>query len=131
MRTAISYSNLASLAKVPEAQLKSVCRMAITHDFLSEPDSDQVAHNAKSALLVSDDSFLNWAKFMTNYSLPTALRFPDAAQRWGQTEAKNQTAFQLAMGIDVPFFDHLRENREMNSKITPAIPFGDIRADYG
>lgn len=112
----ISYLKLASLAGVPETQLRSISRMAITFGILCEVEAGMLSHSQYSSLLATNASYANWARFMTNYSLPTALKFPEATRQWGETTAKNQTAFQLAQGIDVPFFDYLRKDTEMNSK---------------
>ena len=89
--------------------------MAIVHNFLSEPEPGMVAHNSISTLLVKDPSFMNWARWMTNYYVPAAYKFPEATQRWGQTYTKNETSFNLAMNVEQPFFDHLRHDTEMNT----------------
>ncbi|KAI9694040.1 MAG: hypothetical protein M1822_003311 [Bathelium mastoideum] len=111
----IAYSDLAAVTNVPESQLKGVARMAIIHGFLSEPQPGLIAHSASSALLVEDQSFMNWARWMTNYSVPTAYKFPEATKRWGKTDAKHETAFSLAMNHEQPFFDRLRQDTEMNT----------------
>ena len=111
----IKYSQLASLANVPESQLKGISRMAIINGFLCEPEPEMVAHSPASSLLVKDPSFMNWARFLTDYSVPSAYRLPEATQRWGKTESKNETAFNLAMDVTEPFFDYLRQRKETNS----------------
>lgn len=89
--------------------------MAQAHGFLYEPESEKVTHSRISGLLIKDPKFMEWAKWMTNYSVPTAYKLPEATQKWGKTEKKDQTAFNVGMTVDVPFFDHLRENKEMNT----------------
>lgn len=89
--------------------------MAITNGFLCEPEPGLVCHSRTSRLLVSDPSFMNWARWMTNYSVPTAYKLPDATERWGKTEAKNETAFNLAMEMSQPFFDYLRKDAKLNT----------------
>ncbi|KAF4548433.1 O-methyltransferase domain-containing protein 9 [Elsinoe fawcettii] len=113
--SAISYTELAQKANVPESQLKAIARMAQTHGFLYEPEPEKVTHSRISGLLIKDSKFLEWAKWMTNYSVPTAYKLPEATQKWGQTDKKDQTAFNVGMTVNVPFFDHLRENKEMNT----------------
>ncbi|KAL9622213.1 MAG: hypothetical protein Q9160_003396 [Pyrenula sp. 1 TL-2023] len=112
----ISYSALAEKSKLPERQLKGVIRMAIAGDFLSEPIPGHVSHNRKSANLVTEKSFMEWARFMTNSSAPTAAKFPEATQRWGNTQAKNETAYQLANNTDLPFFDHLKQSEVLTDQ---------------
>lgn len=109
----IEYSALASKAGVPEHQCKSVVRMAITSGFLAEPKPGIVQHSRFSALLAKDQSFMDWARFLTDYSVPSAYQFPEATQRWGNTEAKDETAFSIAMKKQMPFFDYVREEPGM------------------
>ncbi|KAF7197936.1 Dual O-methyltransferase/FAD-dependent monooxygenase CTB3 [Pseudocercospora fuligena] len=105
----ISYSQLAAAANVPESQLKGVSRMAVVNGFLEEPLPEHVAHSRPSSLLARDANFKNWANWMVNYSVPVAYKFADATRRWGNTDAKNETAFNLALDTPDPFFDHLRK----------------------
>ncbi|KAL9105865.1 MAG: hypothetical protein Q9227_009028 [Pyrenula ochraceoflavens] len=112
----ISYATLAAESQVPEHQLKGVIRMAITNNFLSEPTPGNVVHNSNSAKLVTDKSFMDWARFMTNSSAPTAAKFSEATQRWGLTQAKNETAYQLAAGTELAFFDHLKLSQSLTDQ---------------
>ncbi|KAK3713684.1 hypothetical protein LTR37_008378 [Vermiconidia calcicola] len=109
----ISYAALASTAGVPQNQLRGVARMAVCNGFLEEPQSGHVAHGRMSALLVRDEKFMNWARWMLNYSVPVAYRHADATHRWGETDARDQTAFQVAMNTSEPFFDYVRKSPEM------------------
>ena len=111
----ITYTDLSDRANVPESQLKSVLRMAAAHGFLSEVTPLKISHSPTSALIASDPSFYDWARWLTNYSVPSAYHFADATQKWGKTEVKNETAFNIAMNVEVPFFGYLKENAKMNS----------------
>ena len=109
----ISYEELASQAQVPLTQLKSIVRMASTSGFLAEPQTGMVSHSAASSLLAKDQSFMDWALWLTEYSVPTAFKTVEATKKWGETQAKDQTAFSLAIGKQLPFFDYLREEPGM------------------
>lgn len=113
MANGISYDEIAAAAGVPEAQLKSVTRMAMTSGFLQESEPGHLSHSRFSALLVKDQGFMDWARFLTEYSVPSAFKFPEATRQWGTTEAKDQTAFSLAMNKQMSFFDYLREEPGM------------------
>jgi 2-polyprenyl-6-methoxyphenol hydroxylase-like FAD-dependent oxidoreductase len=89
--------------------------MLAAHGFLYEETPGNVAHSRTSALLATDPSFYNWARWLTNYSVPSAYHFPDATQKWGETEKKNETAFNIAMDVEMPFFGYLKENAKMNT----------------
>lgn len=111
----ITYDELSIRTETPVHQLKSVIRMAAAHGFLSEVQPMEVSHSPFSALLAADSAFLNWARWLTNYSVPSAYRFPEATEKWGSTEQKNETAFNIAMDVQVPFFDYLKQEKAMNA----------------
>lgn len=98
---------------MPWAQLRGIARMAICNRFLQEPKPNHISHSRISALFARDPSFLSWARWMVNYSVPTAYKLADATKKWGDTVAKDQTAFNLGLDSKVPFFDHLRQTPAM------------------
>ncbi|ESZ99285.1 hypothetical protein SBOR_0326 [Sclerotinia borealis F-4128] len=108
----IPFSTVAKTANVPISRLKSVVRMTITGGILTEPRSDYLAHSRLSAQFATNDNLIDWAKFMTEYSAPTASKFAEATARWGDTSEKNQTAYNIAFGTDLPFFGHLAQSQE-------------------
>jgi 2-polyprenyl-6-methoxyphenol hydroxylase-like FAD-dependent oxidoreductase len=89
--------------------------MASAHGFLREATPMSISHSATSALIAKDPSFYDWARWLTNYSVPSAYHFADATQKWGETVKKNETAFNIAMDVQVPFFGYLKENAKMNA----------------
>lgn len=108
----ISYADLAAKAKVSERRLKSVARMAMTNNLFSEPTANTIAHSAISALLVTNPNFFDWARFMTEASIPTAAKLVEACERWPDSVKKNETAYNIAFDHDLPFFDHLAQDPE-------------------
>ncbi|MCJ1369856.1 hypothetical protein MMC20_001068 [Loxospora ochrophaea] len=112
----ISYSELAAAAHVPEVQLKSIARMGMTEHFFCEPSPGQVAHSAFSALFVTEPNLLDWALFLSNMSAPTAARMTEATDKWGATEAKNETACNIALATDKPFFDYVATSPAMSKQ---------------
>lgn len=113
----IDYSTLASRAGVPEGHLKSVSRMAVVNGFLEESktSSPGISHTRASALLVQDESFVAWARWMLDYSMPVAYKFADATRTWPKAESKNEVAFSLAMDTTDNFFDYLKKTPDMTA----------------
>ncbi|KAL2020277.1 hypothetical protein VTK56DRAFT_8601 [Thermocarpiscus australiensis] len=71
----------------------------------SEPS---VTHSSTSALLARDTDVYAYATWMCTGSAPVALQMGAAAARWGaDTTRPTETAFNLALGTDKPFFEHL------------------------
>ncbi len=112
----MSYFEVASITGVPEVQLRSVARMAMTSNFLCEPVLGELAHNAVSALFVTNPALLDWAMFMTQFSMPAAAKLVEATEKWGTTSAKNQTAVNVAFDTDLPLFDFIQQSPEMTKQ---------------
>ena len=87
--------------------------MAITSNFLCEPIADNVAHNAVSTVFVTKPGLVDWAKFMTQFSMPAAAAFVEAIEKWGVTDKKNETAFNVATSTNVPLFDVFAKSPEL------------------
>jgi len=86
--------------------------MSMTGGFLSEPEPEHLAHSRISAQFAAQPALQDWANFMTRYSAPTAERIAEATQKWGDTVRKDQTAYNVAFGTDMPFFEHIGREEE-------------------
>lgn len=89
--------------------------MAATNNFLRVVQPERIAHSRISAQFVRYPQYLDWADWATSYSAPTAHAFTDATQRWGDTNAKNETAFNVAFGTELPFFDHVAASTDLSA----------------
>lgn len=107
MDSSVPFESVAQSAHVPLDRLKKVARMAMTSGFLSEPQPGKLAHSRLSLQFVCQAELRARVTFLANIELPTAGRFADATRRWGDTVQKNQTAYNVAFGTDLPFFEHL------------------------
>ncbi|UNI24284.1 hypothetical protein JDV02_010042 [Purpureocillium takamizusanense] len=112
----VSYSAVAQLASVPVTQLRRIARMAILHNFLSEPVEGQLAHSAASLLLVTDPKLVDWVLFMADATTLAAAKLAEATDRWGDTTSKTETAFNIAKKTDLGFFDYLAQTPELRAK---------------
>ncbi|RGP66070.1 6-hydroxytryprostatin b o-methyltransferase [Fusarium sporotrichioides] len=106
----VSYETLATEANVPESLLKSVARMAMTSNILAEPTMGQVVHTANSAMFLKFPNTRDWASYMFTASIPTAAAMVQATEKWPGSVKKTETAYNVAFGHDLPFFDHLSQS---------------------
>ncbi|KAK9481518.1 O-methyltransferase-domain-containing protein [Lipomyces starkeyi] len=115
LSSTITYVDLAAAAKVPEQRLKSIIRMAMTTSLFQElPDGTAVTHSATSALLARNEETHAYAWYMSARTAPCALQMAPAHEKWGAGSLRtNETAFNLAFGTDMPFFEYLSQNEEM------------------
>ncbi|KAL3420845.1 hypothetical protein PVAG01_07290 [Phlyctema vagabunda] len=116
LHNSVPYFNLASISGVPESQLRSVARMAMTSNFLSESKPGEVAHNAVSRTFVTNSALVDWALFVTQSSMPAAAKFVEATEKWGSMSKKNETAVNIAMDTNLPLFDFISQSPEMTQQ---------------
>lgn len=114
----ISYEELATAANVPESQLRSIARMAMTSNVLCETADKRIAHTAASAMFVNDPDMMNWARFMCGASVPTASSMVEATERWPGSQQKTETAYNVAFKHELPFFDHLAQDSKLNKQFS-------------
>lgn len=100
------------VAGVPENQLKSIARMAMTGNFLAEPAHGQLAHNATSGIFVTNPGINDWALFLAEHAWPGAMANVRATEKYGVTDKKNETAFNVARNSDLAYFDYMAQSPE-------------------
>jgi 6-hydroxytryprostatin B O-methyltransferase len=115
--SASKQANLAAAASIPEARLKGIVRMAMTAALFREPEPNRVGHSATSALIARDADVHSWASYLSTRSAPTALSMTAAHDRFTPASvAKNETAYGVAFGTELPFFDHLARDPAMTAE---------------
>ncbi|TVY19763.1 O-methyltransferase fsr2 [Lachnellula arida] len=114
--TTILYEDVASKIHVPGSILRAVARMAMTVGVLCETEDGRLAHNPLSAALVTDDDLATWLSHILNRSVPCMRAFPQAAVNWPNPAKGNETAYNVAMNTDLPFFDHLKANPDIGAE---------------
>ncbi|KAK8055194.1 hypothetical protein PG993_000421 [Apiospora rasikravindrae] len=114
----ISYEDLATAAGVPEQRLKSITRMAMTSGLFREDASGKLlGHSATSKLFASNGDLYAYAKYMCFQSAPMAMQMTAASRQWGaHTLRPNETAYNVAFGTDLPFFDHIKSDEARTAK---------------
>ncbi|KAK5011228.1 hypothetical protein LTR28_004735 [Elasticomyces elasticus] len=112
----VLYSEIAEIAGVPEAQLRSVARMMMTSNFLYEPRLGELAHSTLSAHFVTDPALLDSAVFMTDVSMPAAAKLARATEIFGATEQRNQTALNVAFETEMPFYKFVAQSPKMEKQ---------------
>ncbi|KAI9707017.1 MAG: hypothetical protein M1820_004605 [Bogoriella megaspora] len=112
----VSYSALATKLKLSESTIRSVARMAMTANFLSETPNGELAHNSLSAVFVEDPNLKTWLSYLVNRSVPCMRTYLEATEKWPDSIKGNETAYNIAMKTDLSFFDHLKTNPDLSSE---------------
>ena len=87
--------------------------MAMTTHFLHEPTPGEVAHSSTSAAFIKNPSLRDSALFKTSIFAMMASQTVEATQKYGATESKTQTTYNIWKNTDKPFFDHIKEDKEL------------------
>lgn len=96
---------------MPLADLKTVARMAMTARILCEPEREQVQHTAASAMLAKNGALHDWALIMGLEPVDIAMKMVEATEQ-------NKVPFNIALGTDLPFFQHLQTRPDHLHKYT-------------
>lgn len=87
--------------------------MAMSTNFLCEPTPGEVGHSSTSAAFVKNQSLRDWAIFVTAVSAVISSHTVEATQKFGTTVSKVETAYNVWKNTDQPFFDHMKEDKEL------------------
>ena len=87
--------------------------MAMTRNFLREPVSGEVAHSSISSAFVQNPSLNDWALFMTSTTAMMASHTVEATEKYGATDSKTQTTYNVWKNTEKPFFDDIKESKEL------------------
>ena len=88
--------------------------MAMTSNLLREPAPGELAHSSVSASFIANPALRDWALFTTSVTAPMAPQIVEATEKFGATESKTQTAFNVWENTDKPFFDHVKQDKELS-----------------
>ncbi|KND95255.1 6-hydroxytryprostatin B O-methyltransferase [Tolypocladium ophioglossoides CBS 100239] len=132
---ALLYAEVAARAKVPVSTLRSVARMAMTAGLLCETKDGHLGHNPLSASFIKNVHMRTQLLHMFNQTVPILAGLARATEKWGDTTAPNETAYNLVNETDLPFFQHLKSRPDVNDNFdafmrSQAVSHTGSRAEY-
>lgn len=110
--SAVTYSDLAAAANVPEAQLRQVLRYAMTCRLFREPTPGTVAHTSVSRLLRDSPPVIDYVGHCAEFSSVVVGKLVDATERFKGSEEPNETAFNIAYDTPLPMFPWMGQHPE-------------------
>ncbi|KAM0563080.1 hypothetical protein ACHAPJ_001926 [Fusarium lateritium] len=110
----IAYAEVAAKAKVPLSKLQSVARMAMTTGFLWETKDGKLSHSTLSAPFVTDVHMKTQLLHIFNQTVPLMAGLTQATEKWSDTSATNETAYNIVHNTDMSFFQHLKTRPDLN-----------------
>ncbi|KAH8683687.1 O-methyltransferase-domain-containing protein [Ilyonectria robusta] len=111
---ALPYAEVAARANVPVSTLRSVARMAMTVGFLCETKDGHLSHSPLSASFVENVHLRTELLQMFSKTVPLMAGLTPATEKWGDTTAPNETAYNLVHKTDLPFFQHLESRPDLS-----------------
>ncbi|KAF4414984.1 Sterigmatocystin 8-O-methyltransferase [Fusarium acutatum] len=110
----IAYSDVATGAKVPLSKLQSVARMAMTTGLLCETKDGKLSHSTLSAQFVANVHMKVQLLHILNQTVPLMTGLIQATEKWGETSATNETAYNIVHNTELSFFEHLKTRPDLN-----------------
>jgi 6-hydroxytryprostatin B O-methyltransferase len=110
------YATVATACKIPEPILRSMARMAMTTGFLCETVEGHLSHNDLSAPFIKDTHLQVQLKHFFGATVPVMAGMIKATEKWGDTRAPSETAYNVANDTDLPFFAHLKAKPDLQKK---------------
>lgn len=95
--------------------------MAMTSGLFREAERDMLAHTPLSEHFVTNPLYLQTLLFLTETSLPTAIKMAEMTSQFNGSEKPNQTAHNIAMNTEVPFFPYLSQNPIVAGRLQAAM----------
>jgi 6-hydroxytryprostatin B O-methyltransferase len=83
--------------------------MALIAGMFTEPEPGFIAHNALSLPFATNIAIRDWTNFTIKYGAVLAAVFADTTEKWGDTVANNETAYNVVARTHLPFFEHITE----------------------
>lgn len=90
--------------------------MAMLINFFAEPSPGELGHSAVSAACARDSSMLEWGNIITDLYSPMTAVMTEATERWGTTEANDQSAYQIAFKTDLTVFQHAAQDPALSAQ---------------
>lgn len=116
-----SYDQVARTANVPVLHLRHVIRMLMTAGIFTEPKPDMMAHNAVSRSFRRGSPHAEACAFMANLSAPTSFRMAEMTERYNGSDKPTETAMNVAMQTELPFFAYLSESPDLAAGLMAAM----------
>lgn len=110
----LPYAEVAARASVPVSTLQSVARMAMTAGLLCETRDGKLSHSPLSAPFVENVYMRTQLLYIFSHSVPLMAALAPATEKWGDTTAPNETAYNFVHETDLPFFQHLESRPDIS-----------------
>ncbi|KAI9729392.1 MAG: hypothetical protein M1834_006916 [Cirrosporium novae-zelandiae] len=113
----VTYTDVAAKSGRDEAQLRHILQHAMTLNIFCEPKPGFVAHTAQSKLLL-DKSFAGGQAHLSEIGLPSAAKLVESTEKWGASQEKTETAFNVAFNTELPLFGYMAKSPERSEKFS-------------
>lgn len=118
-----TFSKMAAFAQIPESSIQRLVRHAICYHVFAEPSKGIIAHTSMSRALATVPNLPDIIEVFRDILWPLAPRLADAIIRWPGSEEANETAFNIATGTDLKFWDYLSQDSEKATRFAGSMKF--------
>ena len=118
-----TYQEIASASGISESMARRFLRHAMANHIFAESAPDKVRHTAVSQLMVTDPDFFDAVGLEICEFGPLVGSIINAYSRYGDSDEPNETAYNLANGTDLGFYQFLAQDSERARRFGAAMRF--------
>ncbi|KAF2087434.1 S-adenosyl-L-methionine-dependent methyltransferase [Saccharata proteae CBS 121410] len=116
-----SFTDIAAERKLHAGQVKRVLRHAMTNNIFMEKREGYVSHSATSKALLTDKSIRAWVSSCTELFTRSSTGLVEATERWGWSEKRNETPFNISYQTDLGLFEWWTEHPEKGARFATSL----------
>ncbi|KAF7867207.1 hypothetical protein EAF04_005290 [Stromatinia cepivora] len=124
-----TFAEIASQCQPPVSKeiVKRLLRHSMMGGVFKEHENEVVSHTASSRLMAEDSSIRDWVKLEVDGVWGMAANIVPALKKWPDSSDPRHTAFSLAAGTPVPFYEAIGRNIELAKRFGSALVAEEAR----
>ena len=118
-----TFAQIAYKCGLPEVETKRILRHAMTSHIFCEPSKGVVAHTAATKAFTQIPGLSQWCSMIMDELFMGGTRIADALEKWPGSQEPQHSGFNIAYGVDEPFFAELGKHADRAQRFKDAMLF--------
>ncbi|KAL1604783.1 hypothetical protein SLS60_004323 [Paraconiothyrium brasiliense] len=127
----VSFNELAKRCNIPESDFTRILRQAISKHVFRESRKGFVVHNAASKLFISPSPLNDYIYIALEDIWQGAAHMLDAMEKWDCSQEPHHTGYNLAKGIQEPYFTAMKSNERQQRAFANNMSYMQTRHGFG
>ncbi|KAL8778382.1 MAG: hypothetical protein Q9213_007437 [Squamulea squamosa] len=125
-----SFQEVSAVSGLNVMDLQRILRYAMTNHIFCEPRPGFIAHTATSRLMAENPLMHDFVGNVCEIRFPASARAVDALEKYGESQAPNQSGFSLFNNTALGLYDELAHNTELSRRWDGAMSALALQIDF-